>query len=457
MKKIELLAPAGDIEKLKAAVDYGADAVYFGGKTGSLRAAAGNLSVPEIYEGVQYCHQRGKKAYLTLNIYAHNEDIEKLKSFVGSVKDSGLDAFIVSDPAVMEIVRALVPDAELHLSTQANVTSYESAKFWYGQGIRRLILARELTLKEISSIYGEIPKDMELEIFVHGAMCISYSGRCLLSNFLADRDGNRGECAQPCRWNYELMEESNPGEYKLADESKPRKLYLEEELRPGEYFPIEEDERGTYILNSKDLCLIRHIPELAASGVVSAKIEGRMKSAYYVATVVRAYRKAIDEFYKDPGTYEFQECWWDELLKASHREFTTGFFFHKATGEDQDYLTSGYIRGMTFVGVVRGCGEEGSCGEDRLIKVEQRNKFSVGEQLELFGADIGYHEITVTEMFDEDMNPIESAPHAQQTVYIRVNGIAAHKKTLADNDMTISHSVDDGIAVRAGMMLRRSK
>lgn len=394
MKKIELLAPAGDLEKLKTAIDYGADAVYFGGQIGSLRAGAGNLTVDEIREGVDYCHINGKKAYLTVNIYAHNEDIEELKKFIQDVKDIDIDAFIISDPAAMEIIKSIITDPELHLSTQANVTSYGSANFWYKQGIKRLILARELTLTEIDTIYKNIPDEMDLEAFIHGAMCISYSGRCLLSNFMTDRDGNRGECAQPCRWNYHLVEEQ----------------------RPGEYYPIEEDERGTYIMNSKDLCMIRHIPELVKSGVVSAKIEGRMKSAYYVATIVRAYRTAIDEYYKNPDNYEFKEEWWTELLKASHRDFTTGFFFHKATGDDQDYLTSGYKRGSTFVGIVREYDENTG-----LAKVEQRNKFSLGDTIEIFGPPIEYDIQKIDELYDDKMNKIESAPHAQQIIYLKTD------------------------------------
>lgn len=394
MKKIELLAPAGDLEKLKIAVEYGADAVYFGGQVGSLRAAAGNLTNAEIEEGVNYCHKYGKKAYLTLNIYAHNEDIDALKEFIFDIKDIPIDAYIVSDPAIMEMIKSIINNPEIHLSTQANVTSYESANFWHKQGVKRLILARELTLKEIDEIHSNTPSELDLEAFVHGAMCISYSGRCLLSNFLADRDGNRGECAQPCRWNYHLMEEQ----------------------RPNEFFPIEEDSRGTYIMNSKDLCMIRHIPELAKSGVVSAKIEGRMKSAYYVATIIRAYRKAIDEYYNDLDNYEFKEEWWTELLKASHREFTTGFFFNKATGADQNYLSSGYTRGATFVGVVRGYDEKSGIAE-----IEQRNKFSVGDTIEFFGPEIEYETQVISELFDKDMNPIDSAPHAQQTIYVKTD------------------------------------
>jgi putative protease len=393
MERLELLAPAGDLDKLKTAVDYGADAVYFGGEVGSLRAAAGNLSVDDIREGVHYCHRFNRKSYLTLNIYAHNEDLKDLRNFVDSIKDIDIDAFIVSDPAIINILKSTITNPEIHLSTQANVTSYGAANFWYNQGIKRLVLARELTIKEITAIHENIPNDMELEAFVHGAMCISYSGRCLLSNFLADRDGNRGECAQPCRWNYSLVEEQ----------------------RPNEYFPIEEDSRGTYIMNSKDLCMIRHIPELIKSGVISAKIEGRMKSSYYVATVIRTYRRAIDEYYKDPENYSFNENWWAELLKASHREFTTGFFFHKSTGNAQNYLTSGYTRGYTFLGIVKGYDEEKG-----LYKVEQRNKISIGDNIEVFGPSIEYDELSVDEMWNQDMEPIETAPHAQQIIYMNL-------------------------------------
>ena len=396
MRKIELLAPAGDLEKLKTAVDYGADAVYFGGMIGSLRSAAGNLNIDEIKEGVEYCHQNGKKSYLTVNIYAHNEDLNELRLFISSVKETDIDAFIVSDPAVMEIIKSIINDPEIHLSTQANVTSYEAGNFWYKQGVRRLILARELTFDEINTIHNNIPHDMELEAFVHGAMCISYSGRCLLSNYMTGRDGNRGECAQPCRWNYHLVEE----------------------MRPGEYYPIEEDDRGTYIMNSKDLCMIRHIPELAESGIISAKIEGRMKSAYYVATVVRAYRKAIDEYYKDPNSYSFKEQWWEELLKASHREVTTGFFFNKANADDQNYITNGYSRGSTFLGIIREYNENTG-----LAKIEQRNKFSVGDKIEIFGSDIEYESMVIESLYDENMNEIQSAPHAQMIVFIKTNNI----------------------------------
>ena len=274
MTKIELLAPAGDLDKLKTALIYGADAVYFGGEMFSLRSGAGNLTIEEIKEGVDFAHNMGKQAYLTTNIFAHNEDVKPFLEYLEKIKDIPIDAFIISDPGVLAMVKSVIPDAELHLSTQANMTNYMTAKFWEAQGVERLVLARELSLKEIEEISEEIGDRMELEAFVHGAMCISYSGRCLLSNFMIERDANRGECAHPCRWKYQLVEEK----------------------RPGEYYPVEEDERGTYIMNSKDLCMLEHIPEIIQSGIISLKIEGRMKSKFYVATVVRAYRKAIDSY-----------------------------------------------------------------------------------------------------------------------------------------------------------------
>jgi len=291
MKKLELLAPAGDLEKLKIAVDYGADAVYFGGEMFSLRAGAGNLTVDEIREGVEYAHAKGVKCHMTFNIFAHNEDIEPLKGYLETIKDIPVDAFIVSDPGVMSLIKEIIPHAELHLSTQANMTNYVTANFWHQMGVKRLVLARELTMNEIREVRDNIPEEMELESFVQGAMCISYSGRCLLSNFMIDRDANRGQCAHPCRWKYKLVEEQ----------------------RPGEYYPVEEDERGTYILNSRDLCMIEHLPEIIESGIMSAKIEGRMKSVFYVATIVHAYRKAIDAYFADPENYRFNPEWMEEL------------------------------------------------------------------------------------------------------------------------------------------------
>ena len=394
MKKPELLAPAGDLEKLKIAVLYGADAVYFGGETFSLRAGAGNFTYEEMKEGIEFAHAHGAKCHLTVNIFAHNEDIEPFINYLKRVKDLGIDAFIASDPGVIDMIQEFIPDAEIHLSTQANMTNYRTANFWYKRGLRRLVTARELTLDEIKELKANIPEDMELETFIHGAMCISYSGRCLLSNFMIERDANRGACAHPCRWKYTLMEEQ----------------------RPGEYFPIEEDNRGTYILNSKDLCLIEHLPELIEAGISSFKIEGRMKSVFYVATVVSAYRKAIDAYFENPAEYKFKEEWMTELCKASHREFTTGFYFHKPTNDDQNYRTSAYSRDYSFVGMVKDYDPETG-----YAIVEQRNKMVIGDKIEVFGPGADFFEQELKEMYDEEGNAVESAPHPQQILKIKMD------------------------------------
>lgn len=399
MKKMELLAPAGDLEKLKIAVIYGADAVYFGGEFFSLRAGAGNLNIDEIREGVAFAHEHGAKAYMTLNIFAHNDDIEPLCAYLEKIKEIPIDAFIISDPGVIMLVREIIPQAEIHLSTQANMTNYVTAKFWEAQGVKRIVIARELTFSEIKKLRSEMPESMELEAFVHGAMCISYSGRCLLSNFMIERDANRGMCAHPCRWKYTLMEEK----------------------RPGEYFPIEEDDRGTYILNSRDLCMIEHIPELVEAGIMSAKIEGRMKSIFYVATIVSAYRRAIDEYYRDPENYKFNPEWLSELKKVSHREFTTGFYFDKPTNKDQNYQTSAYTRDYSFTGLVRSYDHKTG-----YAVVEQRNKMSIGEEIEVFGPNTDFYKQTLTEMYDlETGEPVESAPHPQQMLKIKLDKPAA--------------------------------
>ncbi len=403
MKKLELLAPAGDLEKLKIAVDYGADAVYFGGEMFSLRAGAGNLSIDEIREGVAYAHEKGVKCHMTFNIFAHNEDIEPLKAYLSSLKDIPIDAFIVSDPGVIGIIKDILPGAELHLSTQANMTNYATANFWYGQGVKRLVLARELTFGEIKEIRENIPEDMELEAFVHGAMCISYSGRCLLSNFMINRDANRGQCAHPCRWKYKLVEEQ----------------------RPGQYYPVEEDSRGTYIMNSKDLCMLEHIPELINAGVSSAKIEGRMKSVFYVATIVSAYRRAIDAYYADPEKYVYDPKWLTELKKASHREFTTGFYFNKPTDEDQNYQTSDYTREYSFIGMVKGYDDKTG-----MAVVEQRNKMVLGDEIEVFGPGREFFTQKLTVLQNEEGEPIESAPHPQQILRIKMDQPVAEKYIL---------------------------
>ena len=390
--KLELLAPAGDMEKLKTAVDFGADAVYFGGEMFSLRAGAGNLSVPEIEEAIDWLHGRNARGYMTVNIYPHNGDIPPLREYIGKISHIPVDAFLVSDPGVMGLLRQQIPDAEIHLSTQANTTNYLSAAFWASQGVKRIVAARELSLEELRVMREHLPEDIEIEAFVHGAMCVSYSGRCLLSNFMVGRDANRGACTHPCRWRYALVEEQ----------------------RPGEYWPVEEDGRGSYIMNSRDLCMIDRIPDLADAGVYSLKIEGRMKSMYYVATVVGAYRAAVDAYLADPENYKFDPAWHDELCKASHREFTRGFYYNKPTDKDQNYLTSDYIRDYSFVGLVRETDEKTG-----LTTVEQRNKFSAGDTVEIFGPYTQYWEEKIEEMYDEEGRAVESAPHPQQILKIR--------------------------------------
>lgn len=392
--KIELLAPAGDLEKLKTAIIYGADAVYFGGELFSLRAGAGNLSIDEIREAMDFVHEHDAKGYMTLNIYPHNDDISVLRDYIGKLKGIDIDAFIVSDPGVMTILKEIIPDAEIHLSTQANTTNYVTANFWASQGVKRIVSAREMSLEDLKVMRAMLPDDVEIESFVHGAMCISYSGRCLLSNFMVGRDSNRGACTHPCRWKYALMEEK----------------------RPGEYFPIEEDSRGSYILNSRDMCMIDAIPELVDAGVTSFKIEGRMKSMYYVATIVSAYRAAIDSYLADPTNYRYDEKYFAELCKASHREFTHGFYFNKPTDKGQNYLTSEYTRDYSFVGLVTGYEDESG-----LTIIEQRNKFDVGDTIEIFGPRTEFYEETITEMYDEEGNAVSSAPHPQQVLKIKFN------------------------------------
>lgn len=389
--QLELLAPAGDMEKLKTAVSFGADAVYFGGQMFSLRAGAGNLSIDEIREAMDWLHERNARGYMTINIYPHNGDIPFLRDYIGKIRDIPIDAFLVSDPGAMALIREQIPDAVLHLSTQANTTNYLTAKFWADQGVKRIVCAREMSLEELRVMRRELPEDTDIEAFVHGAMCISYSGRCLLSNFMAGRDANHGACTHPCRWKYALVEEQ----------------------RPGEYYPIEEDSYGSYILNSRDLCMIDKIPELADAGVYSFKIEGRMKSMYYVATVVSAYRAAMDSYLADPENYVFDPAHFEELCKASHREFTHGFYFNKPTDKDQNYITSAYIRDYTFAGLVRET--DAATG---LTTVEQRNKFSVGDTVEIFGPYMPYYEETINEMYDEEGVPVQSAPHPQQILRI---------------------------------------
>ncbi len=391
MEKIELLAPAGDLEKLKMAIIYGADAVYLGGDSFGLRKASKNFSIEEIEEGIKFAHERGKKVYITLNIVPHDYDMEGLEEYVTKLYEIKADAVIVSDPGMFSVIRRTVPDLPIHLSTQASVTNYETIMFWYNLGIRRLVLARELSFKEIEDMTERLPEDLEIETFVHGAMCMSYSGRCLISNYMTGRDANRGDCAHPCRYKYALVEEK----------------------RPGEYFPVFEDEEGTFIMNSKDLCMIEYIPELIKSGIKSFKIEGRVKSSYYVATVIRAYRMAIDEYYKDPENYKFDEKWLREIKKASHRDFTTGFYFGKPTDEAQVYTTSSYVRGYDFVGLILDYDEK-----TKIATVEQRNRMFVGENMEVFGPGKEFFTQTIEKMWNEEDEEIKVAPHPQQIVKI---------------------------------------
>lgn len=393
MNKPELLAPAGDLEKLKMAIIYGADAVYLGGEQFGLRKGSKNFTLEQIDEGVKFAHSRGKKVYVTMNIIPHNEDLIGLEDYVKELYDLNVDGVIVSDPGAFSVIRRTVPDMPIHLSTQASVTNYETIMFWYNLGIRRIVLARELSLKEIKEIIQKAPKDLEIETFVHGSMCISYSGRCLLSNYMTGRDANRGDCAQSCRWKYYLMEEK----------------------RPGEYFPVFEDEKGTFIMNSKDLCMIEHIPDLVEAGIKSFKIEGRVKSSYYVATVVRSYRMAIDAYLNDPKAYTFKKEWLDEIKKASHRDFTTGFYFNTPTAEDQVYTSSSYIRGYDYVGLILDYDEE-----SKIATVEQRNRIFKGDKIEVFGPGRKHFTQIIEKMWNEEGEEIDVAPHPQQIFKIKM-------------------------------------
>ncbi|MCG9969084.1 U32 family peptidase [Pelotomaculum terephthalicicum JT] len=391
MKQPELLAPAGDLEKLKVAVLYGADAVYLGGRLFGLRAGAGNFSEEEMAAGVRFAHEKGVRVYITVNIFAHNSDLTVLPGYLDTVRAAGADGVIVSDPGVVELVRKFHPALPVHLSTQANTTNWSAARFWEKQGVSRIILARELSLDEIREIRERV--GVELEVFVHGAMCISYSGRCLLSNYFAGRDANRGDCAQSCRWKYALVEET----------------------RPGVYLPFEEDEKGAYILSSRDLCLIRHIPELAAAGVSSFKIEGRMKSIHYVAGVVKAYREAIDAFFAVGSGCWNPDAWLEEISKVSHREYTTGFLFGNPGAAGQHYHSKIYRRRYSFAGLVRGYDSHTG-----LAVVEQRNRFAAGDEMEILTPTGGPLKLKISAIYDEEGNSIEAAPHPQQIVRIPV-------------------------------------
>ena len=391
MRFPELLCPASSLEVLKIAVIYGADAVYIGGEAFGLRAKAKNFTLEEMKEGIDFAHERGVKVYVTANILAHNDDLEGVRKYFHELKAIGPDALIISDPGVFMIAKEVCPEIEIHISTQANNTNYGTYQFWHKLGAKRVVTARELSLKELTEIRQNIPEDMEMETFIHGAMCISYSGRCLLSNYFTGRDANQGACTHPCRWKYSIVEET----------------------RPGEYMPVYENERGTYIFNSKDLCMIEHIPEMLATGVDSYKIEGRMKTALYVATVARTYRKAIDDYLESPEKYQANMPWYQEQISnCTYRQFTTGFFLGKPDESAQIYDNNTYLKEYTYLGIV------GERSEQGLYRIEQRNKFSVGETIEVMKPNGDNIEVVVKQILDEEGNQMESAPHPKQVLYI---------------------------------------
>lgn len=408
MRKTELLIPAGSLDVLKTAVIYGADAVYIGGEAFGLRAKAKNFSNEEIREGIGFAHERGVKVYITANILAHNEDLDGVEAYFEELREIGPDALIISDPGVFGIARRVLPGMEIHISTQANNTNYETYRFWYELGAKRVVSARELSLEEIREIRERIPEDMEIESFIHGAMCISYSGRCLLSNYFTGRDANQGACTHPCRWKYSIVEET----------------------RPGEVMPVFENERGTYIFNSKDLCMIEHVPEMIEAGIDSFKIEGRMKTALYVATVARTYRKAIDDYLESPEKYRENLEWYKaEIGKCTYREFTTGFYFGKADETTQIYDSNTYVKNYTYLGTVEGVDERGFC------RIEQKNKFSVGEEIEVMKPDGRNVLVTVKGIWDEDGLSMESAPHPKQGLYVDLGGAAEGFDILRRSEM----------------------
>ena len=388
----ELLIPASSLEVLKTAVLFGADAVYIGGEAFGLRAKAKNFSMEDMREGIEFAHAHDVKVYVTANILAHNEDLPGVYEYFKELKEIGPDALIIADPAIFEIAKEVCPKIERHISTQANNTNYGTYLFWHRLGAKRVVSARELSLKEIKEIRAHIPEDMEIETFIHGAMCISYSGRCLLSNYFTGRDANQGACTHPCRWKYSVVEET----------------------RPGEYMPVYENERGTYIFNSKDLCMIEHIPEIIDAGIDSLKIEGRMKTALYVATVARTYRKAIDDYLKDPKLYEQNMSWYlEQISNCTYRQFTTGFFFGKPDETTQIYNSNTYVKEYTYLGII-------AEKKDGTYRIEQRNKFSVGEKIEIMKPDGRNVEVLVESIMDEQGNAQESAPHPKQILYVRL-------------------------------------
>lgn len=390
----ELLIPASSLEVLKVAVIFGADAVYIGGEAFGLRAKAKNFTMEEMKEGIEFAHARGVKVYVTANILAHNNDLEGVRAYFEELKAIKPDGLIIADPAIFEIAGEVCPEIERHISTQANNTNYGTYNFWHKLGATRVVTARELSLEEIKEIRANIPKELEIETFIHGAMCISYSGRCLLSNYFTGRDANQGACTHPCRWKYAVVEEK----------------------RPGEYLPVYENERGTYIFNSKDLCMIEYIPEIVAAGIDSLKIEGRMKTALYVATVARTYRKAIDDFFESEEKYRANMDWYkSEISKCTYRQFTTGFYFGKPDENTQIYDNNTYVNEYIYLGIIESVDDNGRA------RIMQRNKFSVGDTIEIMKPDGENVEVTVKAMYDEEGNPVESCPHSKQIIDLELS------------------------------------
>lgn len=393
-RKPELLIPASSLEVLKTAVMFGADAVYIGGEAFGLRAKAKNFSPEDMKAGIEFAHAHGVKVYVTANILAHNSDLDGAVAYFKELNEMKPDALIIADPGMFMLAKEHCPGMELHISTQANNTNYQTYLFWWQQGAKRVVSARELSLAEIKEIRDHIPEEMEIESFIHGAMCISYSGRCLLSNYFTGRDANQGACTHPCRWKYAVVEET----------------------RPGEYMPVYENERGTYIFNSKDLCMIEYIPEIVAAGIDSLKIEGRMKTALYVAAVARTYRKAIDDFFASEETYRNNMDWYrSEISKCTYRQFTTGFYFGKPSEETQIYDSNTYINEYVYLGIAEEITEDGK------VRIEQKNKFCVGDVIEIMKPDGRNVETKVEAMFDEKDAAVESAPHPQQVLFLQLS------------------------------------
>lgn len=403
MIKPEILAPAGSLEKLKIAIDFGADAVYIGGGRLNLRAFSDNFSSEEIAEGVKYCHDRGRKLYVTMNVFPRNHDLNGVEKYILELAELNVDAIIVADPSIVAVAKEVAPNLEIHISTQANIVNWRAAKFWYDLGAKRIILAREVTLNEIKEMRANLPADCEIEAFVHGSMCIAYSGRCLISNYLMNRDANKGICGNACRYKYHLVEET----------------------RPGEYFPVIEDDQGTYIMNSKDLCMINHIPELVKAGINSFKIEGRMKSEFYVASVVKAYRDALDSYLHNPSGFEFKDEWMETVCRISHRQYHTGFFFGKM-GE-QNYDGASYVRDYDLVGQVQEYDEE-----TQIATILQKNRVFEGDEVDVLRAYTDNFKVKLDDMYDIDKDrKTDVANRAHMMFKVKVD------KPLAKNDMLI--------------------